>query len=590
MNTRELPRWRPFAWQVLAIVFLLLIAIGFTVLMFREYLLWRNSTELFNDEAEILVTLSNVQRHTDLLFAYTMDWLSDPAVGQEQIKKQRAFLSSQLRVLAPLLPPESEVAEKISALQAALQDYDARLEALGTSPSVAQRLQARQYFREEFRRMDEELVKRAYDLQERNFILRFSRLLQQQTTSRLLLVGSGIVFVLVTSVASFIYLRSERNTFLLRQRQFSELEAAVANRTRALQLAAEVSQRISALRDQSSIVREVVEQLKSTFNYYHAHIYLWDAREENLVMVGGTGEVGRMLLERGHRLPRGKGLVGRAAETRQPILVPDTAADPNWLPNPLLPETRAEVAVPILVGERVLGVLDVQNNQVGNLNELDVLLISTIADQVGIALENIRATEEIRRLLDDYQQIIEYSPVAIAILDAETGVFVQANQPMLELFELSSEAIGKTGPIELSPPYQPDGRPSDEAAHERIAQAVREGVAQFEWVHRTSSGREFRAEIRLTPAPSRAGRPMLSAVISDITARYQAEQEARHRAELQAALNRLTQSIASAQTTEEALQVAARELGRELGKKPVYIRLHSGLDSVAPESVTEKQE
>lgn len=590
MNTRELPRWRPFLWQVLGIIFLLLISVGFTVLMFREYLLWRNSTELFNDQAEILVTLSNVQRHTDLLFAYTMDWLSDPAVGQEQIKKQRAFLNSQLRVLAPLLPPESELAEKISALQAALQDYDARLEALGTFPSIAQRLQARQHFREEFRRMDEELVKRAYGLQERSFVLQFGALLKQQTTSRLLLVVTGLAFILVTSVASFSYLRSERNTFLLRQSQFRELEAAVANRTRALQLAAEVSQRIAALRDRSSVVREVVEQLKATFNYYHAHIYLWDEREESLVMVGGTGEVGRMLLERGHRLPRGKGLVGRAAETRQPILVPDTAADPNWLPNPLLPETRAEVAVPILVGERVLGVLDVQNNQVGSLNELDVLLISTVADQVGIALENIRASEEVQRLLDDYQQLIEYSPVAVAILDAESGVFVQANQPMLELFELSSEAIGRTGPIELSPEYQPDGRPSAEAARERIAQAVREGVAQFEWVHRTSSGREFRAEIRLTPAPSRAGRPMLSAVISDITARYQAEQEARRRTELQAALNRLTQSIASAQTTEEALQVAARELGRELGKKPVYIRLHTGLDSVAPESVTEKQE
>ncbi|MCS7009996.1 MAG: GAF domain-containing protein [Anaerolineales bacterium] len=575
MNTRDLPRWRPSFLQMFGIAILLLIAFGFTFLMFREYSLWRNSTEFFNDQAEILITLSNIQRHTNLLFAYTMSWLSDPTTGQEQIERQRAFLSSQMRVLLPLLPPGSEVLEKMSAFQAELEAYDDYMLSLGVSPSLSKRLQARHDLQEQFRRMDEELVKRAYDIQERNFVLEFSALLQQQTTSRLLLLASGIVFILVISTSGFLYLRIERNTFLLRKSQLRELETALANRTRALQLAAEVSQHISALRDQASIVHEVVEQLKNAFNYYHAHIYLWDPNQENLVMVGGTGEVGKTLLERGHRIPRGKGLVGRATTTGQAVLVPDTSLDPDWLPNPLLPETRAEIAVPIVVGERVLGVLDVQNDQVGSLNELDVLLISTVADQVGIALENIRATEEVQNLLNDYQQLIEYSPVAIAILDAENGVFVQANPPMLELFELGPEAIGTIGPIALSPEYQPDGRPSAEAARERIQQALQEGTAQFEWIHCSAGGREFRAEIRLTPAPSRAGRPMLSAVITDITARYEAEQETRRRAELQAALNRIGQAIVNTTTTEAAIQVAARELGRELGKKRVYIQLQS---------------
>jgi GAF domain-containing protein/HAMP domain-containing protein len=175
------------------------------------------------------------------------------------------------------------------------------------------------------------------------------------------------------------------------------LETRIAQRTLALRLSSEVSRRLSNILEPDELVREVVEQVRAAFNFYHVHIYLLDQQTGRLNMAGGTGEPGRIMLERGHFMQPGQGLVGRAAEQNKPILVRDVESEPRWFRNDLLPLTRSELAVPIVAAGEVLGVLDVQSSEIGGLDQQDVIILESIANQVGTALSNARSFQEAQR-------------------------------------------------------------------------------------------------------------------------------------------------------------------------------------------------
>lgn len=208
------------------------------------------------------------------------------------------------------------------------------------------------------------------------------------------------------------------------QELVNTLEQRVQDRTRALATSTEVGRRLSTILEQEALMKEVVEEVQSAFGYYHVHIYLFGDDGEALQMMAGTGEAGRQMLADDHQIPYGEGLVGRAAKENRIVLVPDVSQAPDWLPNPLLPDTRAEAAVPISSGEAVLGVLDVQDDMIGSLEDVDVEALQSIANQVAIALQNARLYEEIEHRAQREARINEISRRILSTGDMQSAMQV----------------------------------------------------------------------------------------------------------------------------------------------------------------------
>jgi len=173
---------------------------------------------------------------------------------------------------------------------------------------------------------------------------------------------------------------------------------------RAAQLAtvAEVSTATSTILESTRLLQEVVDLTKERFNLYHSHIYLLDEAGDNLVLEAGAGEPGRQMMAQGLSIPlnREQSLVARAARERKGVTVNDVTEAPDFLPNPLLPDTRSELAVPMIIGGNVIGVFDVQSDQVGRFTDADVNIQTTLAAQVATSIQNVRSFERSKAQAD----------------------------------------------------------------------------------------------------------------------------------------------------------------------------------------------
>lgn len=228
------------------------------------------------------------------------------------------------------------------------------------------------------------------------------------------------------------------------------LEQRVAERTRALAISATLSRELSTILEPDQLVEQVVNRLQEAFDYYHTHIYLLDDASQTLRMVGGTGEPGREMARRGHGIQMGVGLVGRAAATGAVVLARDTAQEPNWQPNPLLPDTRSEIAVPIQFANEVLGVLDVQQRAADGFGAQDIDLLQSVANQLAVVLRNSRLYADARQRAEREalanqisQRILQTTDVeeALKVAVLELGEALHAPQTEVRLAPGENSAI-----------------------------------------------------------------------------------------------------------------------------------------------------
>jgi len=185
------------------------------------------------------------------------------------------------------------------------------------------------------------------------------------------------------------------------QRTLEARSRELEKRALQLQSAAEIARLATAQTAPRELVQSAVDLIRERFGLYHASVFFLDETGAWAELAASTGEAGRMLLARRHRLAVGSNsIVGWVTSRRAPRVASDVTQDPFHFRNPLLPDTQSEAAVPLLVGDRLLGALDVQSKSPNAFAEDDVRALEAIGGELAIAIDRARLTEETREELE----------------------------------------------------------------------------------------------------------------------------------------------------------------------------------------------
>jgi len=190
------------------------------------------------------------------------------------------------------------------------------------------------------------------------------------------------------------------------------LEERVTERTKdvekqaiELQVAAEIASDASRTRNINDLLNRTARLIHERLNYYHTGIFLVDDKREYAVLRAAGGETGELMVASNHKLKIGEaGLVGNVTNTGRPRIALDTAGDAFHFRNPLLPYTRSEMVLPIIVTDRTIGAVDIQSDQMNAFDEKDIAIIQIIADQLAVTIEKIRLLQEVEQSTIDLER------------------------------------------------------------------------------------------------------------------------------------------------------------------------------------------
>lgn len=214
-------------------------------------------------------------------------------------------------------------------------------------------------------------------------------------------------------------------------------EAALARRAAQLEVLAEIGAQITAVASLEEVLRRTVALVHERLGYEHVGVFLRSPDGRDLVMQARAGTAAERIPE-GHRLPAGKGLVGTAAASGQPVLVNNVADDPRYLnfyPDRI--DSRSELSVPILTGGETVGVLDVQATSEAAFSEVDVQVLGILGDQLGAAISNAGLVGALTQSEQRYRDLTENSAVGIYRTTPEGDILV-ANPAVVRMLGFDS--------------------------------------------------------------------------------------------------------------------------------------------------------
>ncbi|MBN1563027.1 MAG: GAF domain-containing protein, partial [Anaerolineae bacterium] len=301
--------------------------------------------------------------------------------------------------------------------------------------------------------------------------------------------------------------------------KLAEAMERLHNHAHELATVAEISRQMTKILDIDQLLWTVCDLIKTNFSLYYAQIYLLDPAGEKLTLAAGSGEEGRALVTHKHNIPvqKSQSLVARAYRTHAPVVTNNVFEAIDFLPNVLLPRTRSEIAVPMLIGDQLIGVLDVQSDILDRFTERDTNIMISLAAQSAIAIHNARLfTENARRLA-----LIENSTDLIALADMKTFELLYINPAGLKLLgltqpdEFMASRIQDFYPPEIQHTWRRTIRPSLE----------RTGVWRDENTITRADGTNIPVEQTVLAIGEHDAPPhTLATIITDITERKRSEE------------------------------------------------------------------
>ncbi|MCA9936228.1 MAG: GAF domain-containing protein [Ardenticatenaceae bacterium] len=256
--------------------------------------------------------------------------------------------------------------------------------------------------------------------------------------------------------------------------QFAEIQAALEAQSKQrvqLQTAAEVAAAASTILDGQVLINRAVTLIKERFGLYYVGLFLIDESGKQAVLRAGTDEAGRVQLAQGHQLTvGGRSLIGGATSDGRIRITQNVTEDTEWLPNPTLPDTRAELALPLRVRDEIIGALTVQSAQANAFDEGLIGTLQTMSDQLAVAIENAQllagaeARNRQQRLLNEisarmYQSVdvTEIVRVGLQAISDQLGGAEVGAQLGMEAPDILNNDVWRSSQIAFQAGYTPDG-------------------------------------------------------------------------------------------------------------------------------------
>lgn len=356
-----------------------------------------------------------------------------------------------------------------------------------------------------------------------------------------------------------------------RTQEIENVNQQTMRRAAQLKAVTELSESIAQLQDLNEIFPTTTRLISERFAFYHVGIFLVDQDREFAILQAANSEGGQRMLERNHRLRLGVGVVGFSAQTGQPRIALDVGVDAVFFNNPDLPDTRSEAALPMKVRGETIGVLDVQSTEAGAFSSEDLQVLTALANQVSIALENAKLLTETRAALTQVQEVYN------EFTRAEWGrTITQTEQPgfryqtgrieMLEKALQTSEVISAVQNGEVMS-NQTNGS-KDKRAAVAVPVKLRGEVIGILHIESHDPAKQWQAdEVSLVQAVAeRAAFAMENARLF---------QDARRRAAKERLISEATARISGALNIENILQSTAEELERVLGGSEILIQFQT---------------